>query len=67
MRVAGWSGKASTRMASPRPRRDVMLSGLGFAAAGNGQGVGADATGSSTPTIVIRRWNRLGVGLMLAR
>ena len=55
--IVRWSGKAWTRVASPSPRRDVVLSGLGFAAAGNGWAVGAAATGSGASSTVILHWN----------
>jgi hypothetical protein len=55
--VVRWSGKAWTRVASPSPGRDVALSGLGFATAGNGWAVGAAGAGSDTSTTVILHWN----------
>jgi hypothetical protein len=55
--IVRWSGKAWTRVTSPSPGRDVSLSGLGFATAGNGWAVGAAVAGSDTSTTVILHWN----------
>jgi hypothetical protein len=55
--IVRWSGKAWTRIASPSPGRDVALSGLGFATAGNGWAVGDAIAGSGATTTVILHWN----------
>jgi len=55
--IVRWSGKAWTRVASPSPRRNTVLSGLGFAAAGYGWAVGAAPTGLNTSATVILHWN----------
>jgi hypothetical protein len=55
--IVRWSGKAWTRVASPSSGRDVVLSGLGFATAGNGWAVGDATTASGTSTTVILHWN----------
>jgi hypothetical protein len=55
--IVRWSGKAWARVASPSPGRNVVLSGLGFAAAGSGWAVGSAVTGSNTSATVILHWN----------
>jgi hypothetical protein len=54
--IVRWSGQSWTRVASPTPGPDAILSGLGFATSGYGWAVG-DTTSTSGTTTVILHWN----------
>lgn len=53
--IVRWSGKSWTRVASPSPGPDAILSGLGFATSGYGWAVG-DTTSGTSKTMILH-WN----------